>query len=189
MSLNLTNGFRVDAVDLRHAPLFCLALLAVSCALASFALACATPFAAFAVIATLMLRLRPALLIVTGAWLVNQAIGFGALHYPVDGKTILWGLVIGAAACVATLIAAFTLRMLPQPRSPLALALALFCAYAGYEITLFMATAFLGGAGSFTTAIIARLGLLNAAWLIALVAVSQIVPLINNAVRRGHAVS
>ena len=42
---------RLHPVAPRIAPMFCLALLTVSCALASFALACATPFAAFAVLA------------------------------------------------------------------------------------------------------------------------------------------
>ncbi|MGY4376497.1 hypothetical protein ACVWZ3_004136 [Bradyrhizobium sp. i1.3.6] len=89
--------FRLHPVASRLAPMFCFALLTVSCALASFALACATPFAAFAVVAAAMLPMRPALLVVTGAWLVNQTIGFGVLHYPIDGSTIAWGFVIGAA--------------------------------------------------------------------------------------------
>src|SRR6516165_10933528 len=98
MSLSLlspsANGFRLAPVESRHAPLFGFALLAVSCALASFALACATPFAAFAVVAAATLPLRPALLVVTGAWLVNQSIGFGALHYPIHASTIAWGFTI-----------------------------------------------------------------------------------------------
>jgi len=44
------------------------------------------------------LPLVSALAVVTGAWLVNQVIGFGALHYPVDANTILWGFAIGLAA-------------------------------------------------------------------------------------------
>src|ERR1700719_3527926 len=102
MSLSLlstsAHGSRLAPVEPRHAPLFCFALLTASCALASFALACATPFAAFAVIAAAMLPLRPALLVATGAWLVNQGIGFGALRYPIDASTIAWGFVIGVAA-------------------------------------------------------------------------------------------
>jgi hypothetical protein len=182
------DGFRLAPVERRHAPLFCFALLTVSCALASFALACATPFAAFAVVATAMLPLRPALLVVTGAWLVNQAIGFGALHYPIDTSTILWGLVIGAAALAATMASAVVLRTLPQIATPAVLALALVCAYAAYEFTLLAATPFLGGSGAFTVDIVARLGLLSACWLIALVAVCEIVRLFNP-LRRGHAVS
>ena len=67
--------FRLQPVEARYAPILFFALLTVACALASFALACATPFAAFAVIAAATLPLRPALLVVAGAWLVNQSIG------------------------------------------------------------------------------------------------------------------
>ena len=62
------------------------------------------------------------LMVVTGAWLVNQCIGFGALQYPVDASTIAWGFVIGAAAFVATAAASAVLRTLPQGRTPLAIA-------------------------------------------------------------------
>jgi hypothetical protein len=192
MSLSLlspsANGFRLAPVESRHAPLFGFALLAVSCALASFALACATPFAAFAVIAAAMLPLRPALLVVTGAWLVNQGIGFGALHYPIDGNTMLWGAVIGIAALAATAGSSAVLRALPQSGTPLVLALALIGGYGIYELVLLAATPFLGGAGDFTAAIVAQIGLTNIAWLIGLVAACEIVRLINPS-RRGHMAS
>src|SRR6516225_11952944 len=136
------NGLYLAPVEHRQTPLFCFALLTVSCALASFALACATPFAAFAVIAAAMLPLRPALLVVTGAWLVNQSIGFGALHYPIDANTILWGFAIGAGALTATAMSAAVLRALPPNRTPLVLALTLVCAYGAYELVLFAATPF-----------------------------------------------
>jgi hypothetical protein len=132
MSLNLlapSDGSRLRPVEPRHAALFCFALLSTSCALASLALACATPFAAFAVIAAAMLPLRSALLVATGAWLVNQGIGFGALHYPIDASTLLWGLLIGIAALVATAVAASVMRLLPRRSTPLLLALALLCGY------------------------------------------------------------
>lgn len=190
MALNVPNPpftSRFAPVEPRHAPLFSFALLTVSCALASFALACATPFAAFAVVASAMLPSRPALLVVTGAWLVNQAIGFGVLHYPIDANTMLWGLAIGAAALAATAISSAVLRSLPPSRTPLVLALAFVCAFGAYELVLSAVTPLLGGAGSFTATIITRLGLLNAGWLIGLVAVCEIVRL-GRTMRRGHAV-
>lgn len=183
-----SDRFRLHPTEPRHAPIFCFALLTVSCALASFVLACATPFAAFAVVAAAALPLRPALLVVTGAWLVNQTIGFGVLHYPIDASTIAWGFAIGAAALAATAASIAVLRVLPQVHTPLALALALGCAYGTYEITLFAATPFLGGAGAFTPAIVGRLGLLSVAWLIGLVAVCEIARLIKPS-RRTHAAS
>jgi hypothetical protein len=192
MSLSLpspsTNGSRLTPVESRHAPLFGFALLTASCALASFALACATPFAAFAVVAAAMLPLRPALLVVTGAWLVNQGIGFGALHYPIDGNTLLWGAAIGIAALAATAAASAVLRSLPQHNTPLVLALALICGYGVYELALLAATPFLGGAEDFTAAIVAQIGVTNAAWLIGLVAACEIVRLVNP-FKRGHIVS
>jgi hypothetical protein len=192
MALNVlpptADRFRLHPVEPRHASVFCFVLLTVSCALASFALACATPFAAFAVIAAATLALRPALLVVTGAWLVNQSIGFGALHYPVDASTIAWGFVIGAAALIATAVSVAVLRVLPSNRTPLVLALTLICAYGAYELVLFAATLFLGGAGAFTLPIVARLGLLNIVWLIGLVGACEIVRLLNP-FRRDRAVS
>ena len=179
--------FRLHPVEPRHAAIFCFALLTLSCALASFALACATPFAAFAVIAAAALPLRPALLVVAGAWLVNQTIGFGVLHYPIDSSTIAWGFVIGAAALAATAASATALRALPLKPAPLMLALGLICAYCAYELVLFAATPYLGGVGAFTPAIVARLGLLSAVWLIGLVAACEIVRLLNPFRRRSHA--
>jgi len=177
--------FRLHPVAPRLAPMFCFALLTLSCALASFALACATPFAAFAVVAAAMLPLRPALLVITGAWLVNQTIGFGVLHYPIDGSTIAWGFAIGAAALLSTVAASAVLRMLPQGRAPLVLAIALVAAYAVYELALLAATPFLGGEGAFTTAIVMRIGLTSAVWLAGLVAACEIVRLVDPFGRKG----
>jgi hypothetical protein len=192
MALNIlpppVDRFQLDPVESRHAPIFCFALLTISCALASFAIACATPFTAFSVVGAATLPLRPALLVATGAWLVNQTIGFGALHYPIDASTIAWGFVIGVAALAATAASVVVLRALPMNRTPLMLALTLICAYAAYELVLFAATPFLGGKGAFTVATVTRLGLLSTAWLIGLTAVCEIVRLLNR-YRRGHAVS
>lgn len=192
MSLSLlspsANGSRLGPVEPRHAPLFCFVLLTVSCALASFALACATPFAAFAVIAAAMLPLRSALLVVAGAWLVNQGIGFGALRYPIDGNTMLWGVVIGIAALAATATSTAVLRLRPQATTPLVLALASIGSYGVYEVALLAATPFLGGADNFTAAIVARIGVLNGVWLIGLVAACEIVRLLNP-FKRGHTAS
>ncbi|MCK1622676.1 hypothetical protein IVA98_05335 [Bradyrhizobium sp. 160] len=175
--------FRLHPVAPRLARMFCFALLTVSGALASFVLACATPFAAFAVVAAAMLPLRPALLVVTGVWLVNQAVGFGALHYPIDGSTIAWGFATGAAALLATAVSSAVLRTLPQGRTPLALAVTLVAAYAAYELALLAATPALGGEGAFTAAIVTRIGLTSAVWLAGLVAVCEIVRLVDPLIR------
>ena len=182
MSLDI---LRLDETPDRTADsLFCFVLLAGSCALASLALACATPFAAFAVIGTAILPFSSALVVVTAAWLVNQAIGFGVLGYPHDIHTLLWGAAIGLAALLATVAAKAGLRAASRAASLVALALALAGAYAAYEIVLFAFTPFLGGAGSFTAAIVARIALLNLVWLIGLVAVFAAWRAFGNARRR-----
>ena len=174
-------------IEFRYAPLFCFALLTIACGLASFVFACATPFAAFAVVAAAALPLQSALLAVTAAWVVNQAIGFGVLHYPVDMNTILWGLVIGMAALAATVTSTIVLRMLRRNGTPVALGFALIGAYAAYELVLLAATPLLGGAGGFTTAIVGRLGVLSVLWLIGLVAACEVFRLLTSRLR--HQVS
>ncbi len=175
---------RLAPVEPRLAPLFCLALLAAACALASFAFACATPFAAFAVVAAAMLPLRPALLVVAAAWIVNQAIGFSVLGYPMTANTAFWGLAIGAAALIATALSVAVLQALPRMGSPAALGLALMGAYAAYELVLFAVTPLLGGEGAFTAAIVGRLGLLSLFWLVGLVAACEVFRLLAPARRR-----
>lgn len=186
-SLSNRNSARLHPVEPRFAPLFCFGLLTLSCALASFAFACATPFAAFAVIAAAALPLRPALLVVAAAWLVNQAIGFCALGYPHDIDTVAWGFVIGAAALTAAIAANLVLRRAASMTLPIAFGLALACAYAAYELVLFAATPALGGAGDFTLAIIGRLAVLNVLWFVGLFVVCEVARLLG-ARRRSHVV-
>jgi hypothetical protein len=179
---------RLAPVEPRYASLFCFGLLTIACALASFAFACATPFAAFAVVAAAMLPLQSAFLMTAAAWLVNQGIGFGFLHYPIDASTIVWGLVIGGVALCATAAAMAVLRLTQRVGTVVALSAALIGAYAAYELVLFAATPFLGGAEDFSTTIVGRLGLLSVLWLIGLVAVCEVVRLFNPVGRR-HAAS
>jgi hypothetical protein len=160
----------IAPVDARIAPLFCLVLLTAACVLASLAFACATPFAAFAALAGAMLPLSAALPVVVAAWIVNQAIGFGALGYPMEMNALFWGLAIGAAALVATAVSAQLPRLRPASGRHATLALALIAAYATYEVVLFAFAAVLGDGGAFALPIVARLGLLNALWMLGLVA-------------------
>jgi hypothetical protein len=182
------SAYRLAPVEPRYAPLFCFLLLTAACALASFAFACATPFAAFAVVAAATLPLQSALPVMLAAWLVNQGIGFGFLHYPVDPSTLLWGLVIGAAALAATAASIAVLRLTQRTGTAVALSAALIGAYAAYELVLFAATPFLGGAEDFSAAIIGRLTVISALWLFGLVAVCEIARYLYSE-RRGHAAS
>lgn len=180
-SLSSRNSARLHPVEPRFAPLFCFGLLTLSCALASFAFACATPFAAFAVIAAATLPLQSALLVTAAAWLVNQGIGFGFLHYPFEVSTIIWGFVIGAAALAATALSVAVLRVTERTGTVVALAAALIGAYAAYELVLFAATPFLGGADDFTVSIVGWLAFLSVTWTIGLVAACEVARLFNHA--------
>jgi hypothetical protein len=184
LSQPTASSARLTPVEPHYTSLFCFGLLTIVCALASFAFACATPFAAFAVVAAAMLPLQSALLMTAAAWLVNQGIGFGFLHYPVDPTTIMWGFVIGAAALAATAASALTLRAMRRSGALMAFGVALIAAYAAYELVLFAATPFLGGAGDFTVAIVGRLGGLNVVRLIGLIAACEISRLFDAARRR-----
>ena len=115
--------------------------------LASLAFACATPFAAFAALAGAMLPSSAALLVVMAAWIVNQAIGFGVLGYPMEMNTLLWGLAIGVAALAATAVSAQVPRHLPAGGRAATLTLAVIAAYAVYEIVLLAFAPALGGSG------------------------------------------
>jgi hypothetical protein len=161
------------AIDLRISPLFFLLLVTAACALASLAFACATPFAAFAALAGIMLPLSAALPVVAAAWVVNQAIGFGMLGYPMEMNTLLWGLAIWVAALAATIAAAQAVRLGPTAGRIAVLAAALIAAYATYEIVLFAFTPVLGDGNAFRPAIVARLGLLNVVWMIGLSTIAE----------------
>ena len=84
----------------RH-PLWLGLLVAASVAF-SLGLACAVPFAAFAVAAALSLSRRDALILILLVCLANQLVGFTVLHYPWTLSTFTWGVVLGAVAVLAT---------------------------------------------------------------------------------------
>jgi hypothetical protein len=71
-------------------------------------------------------------------------------------------------------VAALILRLLPAIGRPVELALTLLAAYVAYEVILFAFAPVLGGGGAFTAAIVARIGLINALWMIGLVAAYEL---------------
>jgi hypothetical protein len=56
----------------------------------SRAFACAMPFTALATMAAFTLRRQEALAMVLFAWVANQAVGFGLMHYPWTSSTVCW---------------------------------------------------------------------------------------------------
>jgi hypothetical protein len=136
--------------------------------LSSLTFECVTPFAAFAALTAATMRLSGALATTAAIWLTNQALGFLALGYPVDGSTFAWGGAIGVAALLATLAAAGIVEI-GHRALWLQMLGAFGAAFLVYEATLLLATAGLGGAQNFTLAIAAKLALSDAGWLIGIV--------------------
>lgn len=155
------------------AQLLCVALLVAACASASLVFACAAPFAAFAVLAAAVMPLRSAVAAIGVVWLANQAIGFGLLGYPRTLDAAAWGLVLGIAAAIATVVATALFHRLAHLGRLAIYPLALVASFASYELCLLAATPVLGGAGAFAVDIVGQIALVNAVWLAGLVAVYE----------------
>jgi hypothetical protein len=131
---------------------FWLALLIASSIAFGFALACATPFAAFAAALALTLPRRDAVYGIVGVWLANQAVGFAFLHYPLDLNCLAWGAALGVTAILCTLVAhQIVLRM--RTSRLLSGTTAFLAAFATYEVMLFLGALVLGGEDALTFAI------------------------------------
>ena len=136
--------------------------------LSSVTFACVTPFAAFATLTAATMRPSAALAATAAIWLTNQVLGFLALGYPLDGSTFAWGVAIGVAALLATLAAAVIIDI--RYRAHWLQVLGAFAAaFLVYEGSLLLATAGLGGAQNFSLAIVAKLALSDAGWLIGVI--------------------
>ena len=103
----------------------------------------------------------------------EQAIGFAVLGYPWTVGRILWGFAIGAATLLATVLACAVIR--PGLRNNIAtIGAAFMLAFVAYEGGLFPVPFGLGGANTFTPAIISHIGLLNLGWTVGLVGTYEI---------------
>ena len=168
-----------DRDNRRFASWLCATLLVGGCASASLVFACATPFAAFAVLAAAVLPLRPALITIGLVWAVNQAIGFGILDYPRTMNSALWGLGIGVAALVTTVAAAAMFRRFASMSSFALYPVALVVCYAVYELVMLAMTPVLGGTESFSMEIVRQLAVVNAVWLAGLVVAYELLRRVN----------
>ncbi|MDE2230011.1 MAG: hypothetical protein KGL11_13365 [Alphaproteobacteria bacterium] len=153
------------------------ALLAAAAIGGSWALACVTPFAAFAAILAESERRSTALAAVALIWLANQAVGVALLGYPLDLHSAGWGLAIGAAALLATFAASAVARI-GGMRRWVRLVLAFAAAFVIYEVVLALVAAMSGKLAEFTPATVAQLAALDAAWLAALAVLHEALALI-----------
>ncbi|HMH54236.1 MAG TPA: hypothetical protein VK548_28640 [Candidatus Acidoferrum sp.] len=165
-----------------------LAVLIATTAVLTVVYTCVTPFAAFAVIVAATLSWRGALSCTVLVWLANQAMGFGLLHYPPTGKTVAWGVVIGGAAVIGTLAAQWSHRRLRAFGAPTRTLGSFAAAFALYQLTLYAAAAsVLGGTGTFSVRIIGQVLAINAATLVGLYGLQQLVEACFVLIRRRRA--
>ena len=151
-----------------------IAILTLAAIVGTFALSCVTPFAALAVALAGTVGLRASLRVMLAVWLANQVIGFGFFHFPLTTNTILFGVAIGAAAIVTTILASVVLKYMSFRAAPLRLGVALLVSFAAYETTLLPAGTFFGDLETFRPAIVAQLGFINAVALAGMVVLNEV---------------
>ncbi|MGH6980373.1 MAG: hypothetical protein ACREFC_04125 [Stellaceae bacterium] len=141
------------------------ALLAAGAVLSCVTFACVTPFAAFAVLAAATMTMPRALATMVAVWLINQALGFLALGYPLDAVTLAWGAAIGVAALAATIAAARAIAMM-QGETIARIIAGFVAAFVVYEAVLILASLVLGGIRNFAPDIVAKLALSDVCWFV-----------------------
>lgn len=105
--------------------------LAIFSVLFTLGFACAVPLAAFAAISAMSFDRRTALLATGAVWLANQAIGFGFMHYPLDGETLAWGATLGVIALLSCEAAGLVTRRVAGVGGAFVAFAAAFVAYEG----------------------------------------------------------
>jgi hypothetical protein len=107
--------------------------------------------------------------------MANQVIGYVVLDYPRTVNSFSWGLAIGVAAVLSTIVARPIVSRLQTARGLIQAVVALAGTFAAYEAALFaFAVAGLGGTGSFAASIVGRILVINAAALAGLYALYRI---------------
>lgn len=129
----------------RGAAMLWVVLLTATSAFASMALACATPFEALAALAALHLRRRDGIALVLAAWAVNQLVGFGMLHYPLDASTVAWGAGIGLAAVAAAYAAYGADAAIGRRALPVRVVATFAAAFVAFKLVILAFALVLGG--------------------------------------------
>jgi hypothetical protein len=140
----------------------------------TLALSCTTPFAALAVALVGTVGLRASLRVMIAVWLANQIIGFGLFHFPRTPGAFLMGMAIGGAAVAGTIAAWAVLNRTRSLPVFLRLSVALLVSFGIYELALVGPVVFLGDLETFRSAIVAELGMVNAASLVGMIALNQV---------------
>ena len=147
-------------------------LRAAASVFVTLGMACATPFAALATLATLHMSRRDGLALIGIPWLADQAVGYGLLGYPRTANSVAWGVILAVGA-LAALLAARAVADRLRARGAITTGAAGFAAaFVAYQTVLAAATAVLaGGSEAFSLPIVGwvlRVNLLSLAGLLIL---------------------
>ena len=156
------------------ARLIWMAILTIAVIGATFALSCVMPFAALAVALAGTVGLRASLRVVAFVWFANQVIGFVFFHFPLNETTFLWAAAIGIAALITTAVASIVMKYAASAPVPLRLGITLVLSFAIYEATLLPVGIILNGLDTFRPSIVAQLGWINLASLVAMVVLNEV---------------
>jgi hypothetical protein len=107
-------------------------------------------------------------------WLANQVIGFGFFHFPHTANTLLFGVAIGGAAVVTTIVVSVVMKYMSSRSAPLRLAAALLLSFATYETTLVAAAVFFGDLETFRPTVVAQLAFINAISLAVMIVLNEV---------------
>jgi hypothetical protein len=154
------------ARDSRGLGLAWLALLLVAAIGSSFTFACVTPFCAFAVLTAGTMSRGGALATTLMVWAINQTLGYGVSHYPLDLSSVAWGGAIALGALAATLAARASFGALRGYSLWHSIPVAFVAALIAYEGLLFVVSLVLGGSANFAIDIDAKVALSDAGWLV-----------------------
>jgi hypothetical protein len=163
-----------------------LVLLGAASFLTTFALACATPVAAFAALAALYMRRKQAMILLAMVWLAGQAVGFGFLHYPLGAGTLVWSAALLICAFFTLEVAMIVARQV-EIRGPAVRAITvLAAAMIAFKIAIYLFGLVLGGnAGAFAPAVVFKFAWTNLASFIFLLVLHKIAMTVGLVARSG----
>jgi hypothetical protein len=141
----------------------------------SFAMACATPFAALAALIALDMPRRDLLALIGLAWLADQIAGYGFSGYPQTWDSFGWGMALLAAAMLAAVGAASAVSRWSRPTVASSLVVAFLTAFCIYELALYVASFVLpAGDGAFSASVVFRIFYANVLGLAVLVGAHRV---------------
>lgn len=103
----------------------------------SFAFACAMPLVAIAALVAVRMDSKMGLAVIITAWLSNQIVGYGFLHYPQNFESFTWCAAIGIATIAAFVAAHSTVSLVRF--EAVFLLISFLAAFVTYELVLFIA--------------------------------------------------